>query len=848
MTSWTWGFPPAGPVTSTEFATPGGEFIDDFLDKLETDAVLRDWLAEPGSGGAVTTQDLDYQELSLANTMAQEAGEQRHFGIIPDTSNIFPDHPISMDEANMDNFETIGDFDTAGVLDELEAMSSGQYDVTGITQGGIMASAQPNMASLHATQANKLPGNYYSCTTPNMMGPVSASQHNAMKQAGSAFPQQYGSNHYFPYGTSTVDNGSMGPYVSTSIEQLAAPFANIAAGRFISTPMGQISTPPSQRAAGGLAQGFVTPINQIDRPNANRSDTTSSGNSQSLHKYKVASPLAEGVTDATGHFISLPASVCQTHPSHQQMEGNLASATKLDGQSPANNSSASGSGPETNSSPPIYLPGQLGTVDGLGQVGGSSSSSSSAMNAISPRVKTASTAVHGMNQGTVEGNSSSSVSNSPVPALADHTTLHATAMNSPASISRPSFVPDIVKLMDPTAYNIDIETKYSSVTEAREANRASSGLQGNDILPTTDLQKKAIVKALTNAMLSTENAEDNPGMVKPFKEGKFGSERVEAVCWELLESVIVRHTSGSLLASYGIKRKGTGESMSFYERITRILQCLSTQKTICKHLLDPLYMHQFVDDPVSAYKRVIANKTLNKRKGEVMNAGKQVLGAKKTNAPTTNSQGVKIEEPNAGVAMTPTNTPGSVTTNGRNIPATPTGAMRHPSANVTPQRGNHMFPVAMGAGTLAQLSQARVSPSLGRMATTRAHTNRMMGPTSHPRQSVGFVPMTPLSGPPSAHVKPLDTLYNPEQVLGTLMQRNITNPNTNPNANPSMNPGRTPGMNANTNTNLVHASMMNPNAQIRQLQQAAVAAKGARKRTLSDTDFEGQGSSAKRQH
>ncbi|PYI11520.1 hypothetical protein BO78DRAFT_446620 [Aspergillus sclerotiicarbonarius CBS 121057] len=871
MTSWTWDYAPAGTVVSTEFVTPGGEFIDDFfddvLDKLDTDAVLRDWLAAPGSGGAVTTQDIHYQEFNLANTMVQEAGEQGHLGIIPDTSNIFPDQTLSMDQANMDNFgtsiacesdpmpaqedhdqqghsiETIDDFDTTGVLDELEAITSGQYDVTGITQGGIMASTHPNMVALHPTQANALPANYYSCTAPNMMGTVAASQHNAMKQAGSAFPQQYGSNNFYPYGTSTVDNGPMSSYVSTSMEHTGAPFVNMAGGHFISAPMSQISTPPSHRAAAGLAQGFVTPINQIDRPNANRSDTTSSGNSQNLCRYKDASPMAQAVPGATSHFISLPATVCQTHPSHQQIKGKSSSATKPDSRSPANNSSASGSGPETNSSPPIYLPGQLGTVDGLAQVGGSSSSSSSAKKSISPSAKSATT-MPAITQSTGERNSCPSVLSSPVQVPADTATQQGTAIKSPASIPRPSFVPDIVQLMEPTAYNIDTETKYSSVTEAREANRASSGLQTNDILPTTDLQKRAIVKALTNAMLSTDNAEDNPGMVKPFKEGKFGSERVEAVCWELLESVIIRHTSGSLLACYGVKRKGTGDSMGFYERITRILQCLATQKTICKHLLDPLYMHQFVDDPVSAYKRVIANKTLNKRKGEVMNAGKQVLGAKKTNGPTAQSQEVKTEEPNSGVSMTPTNTPGSITTHGRNIPATPTGAMRQPSTNVTPQPGNHMFPVPMGAGPLAQLGQARVSPSLGRMATTRAHANRMMGPTSHPRQNIGFHPMTPNSGPPSAHVKPLDTLYNPEQMLGGLIQRNVTNPNVNPNMNPGMNPG----VNANANPNMMHANMMNANAQARQLQQAAGAAKGVRKRTLSDTDFEGQGSSAKRQH
>ena len=307
--------------------------------------------------------------------------------------------------------------------------------------------------------------------------------------------------------------------------------------------------------------------------------------------------------------------------------------------------------------------------------------------------------------------------------------------------------------------------------------------------------------------------------------------------------------------------------MAFTERITRILQCLSTQKTICKHLLDPLYMHQFVDDPVSAYKRVIANKTLNKRKGEVMNAGKQVLGAKKTSAATTNSQEVQREEANRGVTMTPANTPGSVPVNGRSIFATPTAPMRQTSTNVTPQAANRILPVATGPGAHSQLGHVQVPPALARLATTRAYTNSMMGPTSHPRQSVGFNPLTPNSQPPS-HVKPLDTLYNPEAVLGNLIQRNMANPNANPNANPIMNPNMkpnmtpsmtpsmnpnlksrmNPGVNPNSNTKMTHTSLKNPNAQVRQQQQLSGATTGTRKRTLSDTDFEDQGLSVKRQH
>lgn len=42
-------------------------------------------------------------------------------------------------------------------------------------------------------------------------------------------------------------------------------------------------------------------------------------------------------------------------------------------------------------------------------------------------------------------------------------------------------------------------------------------------------------------------------------------------------------------------------------------------------MLDPYYLFQFVDDPVASQKRVLANKNLNKRKGDIMNAGKRMM-------------------------------------------------------------------------------------------------------------------------------------------------------------------------------------------------------------------------------
>ena len=53
---------------------------------------------------------------------------------------------------------------------------------------------------------------------------------------------------------------------------------------------------------------------------------------------------------------------------------------------------------------------------------------------------------------------------------------------------------------------------------------------------------------------------------------------------------------------------------------------MKTRKAICKRLLEPYYMHRFVDDPTGSRKLVAANQSLNKRKGEIIDYGKKAMG------------------------------------------------------------------------------------------------------------------------------------------------------------------------------------------------------------------------------
>lgn len=188
----------------------------------------------------------------------------------------------------------------------------------------------------------------------------------------------------------------------------------------------------------------------------------------------------------------------------------------------------------------------------------------------------------------------------------------------------PDFVPKMSDLLNVKYSNADQNTIFET---AEAANRLTGGgnVPKDNTLPRTQAQRRAFVKAVFNAVKSTEHAEDNPGMIRPFAEGKYSDRRIEVLAWNILHTCVVRHTTGALLAPFEVKKKGTTELATFADRMAKVIECLTTQKTICKHLLDPYYLFQFVDDPVASQKRVLANKNLNKRKGDIMNAGKRIM-------------------------------------------------------------------------------------------------------------------------------------------------------------------------------------------------------------------------------
>ncbi|ODH27791.1 hypothetical protein ACO22_04067 [Paracoccidioides brasiliensis] len=270
--------------------------------------------------------------------------------------------------------------------------------------------------------------------------------------------------------------------------------------------------------------------------------------------------------------------------------------------------------------------------------------------------------------------------------------------------------------------------KFSSTREANSWRAFEVQVDHDPTIPKTKEEKLEIVSNLLDAMKSTKHAEDNEGMIRPFREQKHSPIRMEIVCWNILEACISRQTNGPLLAIYDGKAKATSQISTFKERMEKIVDCLLTQKTICKHLLDAHYMFTFVDDPVFSKSRVVANKNLNKRKGEVMTAGKKALGHSKSNSKSTPTKGdsqaadglrTPFSTPRRKSAAKETSPPLAINTNVRNMTLSsphvasqllqqPTGFSRpaHPSTQGNMVHSIHQSNALMNLHKLANMPHA----------------------------------------------------------------------------------------------------------------------------------------------
>lgn len=200
-------------------------------------------------------------------------------------------------------------------------------------------------------------------------------------------------------------------------------------------------------------------------------------------------------------------------------------------------------------------------------------------------------------------------------------------------------------VLDEDNNGVDTELIFNSIKEAyrwRSRTRVVNPQSSADpTIPRRPEQIKAAVKLVFKAYKSVALATDNAGMLKAFREQKHDNRHVETICWTIVEGCIDRCDRGPLLNAFEPeKAKNTANIKNFADRLDAIVESLSQQKTICKHLLDAPYLNRFLDDPVGSRQRVESNRKLNKRKGGVMDVGKKALGMRGKRGRPAGTKGV----------------------------------------------------------------------------------------------------------------------------------------------------------------------------------------------------------------
>src|SRR6266487_2697242 len=85
----------------------------------------------------------------------------------------------------------------------------------------------------------------------------------------------------------------------------------------------------------------------------------------------------------------------------------------------------------------------------------------------------------------------------------------------------------------------NVSLKFSSVEEANAWRPQDVNPSHDPTVPATMEQKKQIVVELMEAMKRIDLAEDNEGMIKPFREQKHNPVRIEIVCWNILVGCVI---------------------------------------------------------------------------------------------------------------------------------------------------------------------------------------------------------------------------------------------------------------------------------------------------------------------
>ncbi|KAL8689545.1 MAG: hypothetical protein Q9218_004806 [Villophora microphyllina] len=168
---------------------------------------------------------------------------------------------------------------------------------------------------------------------------------------------------------------------------------------------------------------------------------------------------------------------------------------------------------------------------------------------------------------------------------------------------------------------------YDSVEAAALAERPRfrANSKKDDSIPWTDFEKQQLVARMVRCMTEVKYAEDNDGMIKQWNKLKQDEARVEQAAWRILGMVLDIHVEGIPMLPNKPSCMRYGR---FVERWDAICEGLSTQKTMCKHLLGSEFTAQLVNDPSTATQRVTNNRKVNAGKKEIYSTGRKGLKIK----------------------------------------------------------------------------------------------------------------------------------------------------------------------------------------------------------------------------
>ncbi|KAI9770547.1 MAG: hypothetical protein M1840_003137 [Geoglossum simile] len=175
---------------------------------------------------------------------------------------------------------------------------------------------------------------------------------------------------------------------------------------------------------------------------------------------------------------------------------------------------------------------------------------------------------------------------------------------------------------------------YSSSKEAEAALRAhlNSEAPSDNTAPQTDREKALLVGRLFQAMTDMSGVPQvGPGFKKPqaiksFEEKKYSDRHIQIVCWRVLEQCISRQRMGPIVPPWQRTRKPK-DYENFKQRFDATLEALRCEKQLCKRLMAPYLIDDFVDDPTCYVKRIQQNKTLNDKKKDQIKLGRAAQAA-----------------------------------------------------------------------------------------------------------------------------------------------------------------------------------------------------------------------------